>query len=369
MKASMFTSQFQPETGARPSQPLSELTWNMRRKPAWYAVAIPVALTLLMGLVDAKTGWEVSLFIFYALPIILAVWWVGAGAGVFITLLSGAVWVLANASTHPYETRFGYVIALLNREFYFGVVVFAVTAVRNKQDADSARIQMLEEQRQLEQDIVSVSEHEQQRIGRDLHDGLCQQLAAIGCAARALAEELQEQNLPGARDANMIEESVQHAVLEARNLAHGIFPVHVDRSGLATALSDLARMTSRLTGVKIEVREGVDAQVEDPEAAMHLYRIAQEAVANAVRHGHAGQVTISLDLVGGYLELGIEDDGEGMAGARVEKSGAGMGLRTMHYRARELGAILQIQNVPGGGTRVHCRLPVQTQPGDPKDDE
>jgi signal transduction histidine kinase len=338
-------------------------TLMMRRQPAWLAALLPLLMTLLMGWLDRVTGWEVSLFIFYAIPIVLAVWWSGSGAGLVIAAVAGVVWWLANETDHPYETQLGYAWALLNREFYFCVVVFAVMAVRNKQDADDARIRMLEERRQLEHDIVSVSEHEQQRIGRDLHDGLCQHLAAIGCAARVLAEDLQAQNVPAARDAVMIEDSIQQAVLEARNLAHGIFPVHVDRSGLVAALSDLARMTSRLTGVQIEVKEGIEAHLEDPEASMHLYRIAQEAVANAVRHGGARHIVISLALVGDELELKIEDDGRGMA-VTLAAQAEGMGLRTMRYRFQALGASLQFLTPSSGGTRVLCRLPVQSQPED-----
>ncbi len=352
-----------PEQDKAVARLWTRATLAMRSQPVWLASLVPLLMTLLMGWLDSLTGWEVSLFIFYAIPITLAVWWSGSGAGLGIAAAAGAMWWLANETDHPYDTKLGYAWALLNREFYFGVVVFAVMTVRNKQDADAAHIRMLEERRQLEHDIVSVSEHEQQRIGRDLHDGLCQHLAAIGCAARVLAEDLQEQNAPAARDAVMIEDSIQQAVLEARNLAHGIFPVHVDRSGLAAALSDLARMTSRLTGVQIEVREGVEANLEDPEASMHLYRIAQEAVANAVRHGGASHIVISLALVGEVLELKIEDDGRGMAPTQAVE-GEGMGLRTMRYRSQALGASLQFQTPASGGTRVLCRLPVQSQPED-----
>jgi signal transduction histidine kinase len=254
----------------------------------------------------------------------------------------------------------GYSWALVNREFYFCVVVFAVMAVRNQQEADDARIHMLEERRQLEEDIVSVSEHEQQRIGRDLHDGLCQHLAAIGCAARVLADDLQAQSVPEARDAVMIEESIRQAVLEARNLAHGIFPVHVDRNGLCAALSDLARETSRLTGVTIRVDEASEVYLDNPEHSMHLYRIAQEAVANAVRHGQAKEIVIVLHPTPGYLELRIDDDGIGIFNNK-KKHAAGMGLRTMRYRAQILNSRLEIQPRASGGTSVTCRLPVASQ--------
>lgn len=345
------------EIPAPPFPSSGSLRWLSARLaavPKPVAVLLALSLALFIGWVDDLTGWEMSLFIFYALPIIITVWRSGISAGLFTAAFCGVVWLFANQSSHPYETHLGYAWAMVSRLFYFSVVAFAVNAVRKKQHSDAAHILMLEERRQLERDIVSVSEHEQQRIGQDLHDGLCQQLAAIGCAARVLAEDLQAQKLPAAEDAVMIEESIQLAMLEARALARGIFPVHVDETGLAAALVDLGRTMSRLTGARIDVRADADVNVDSPEVAMHLYRIAQEALANAVRHSEASQIIISTELTGEGLKMNIEDDGKGMPDPAVR--GEGMGLRTMHYRAQALGAKLEIQPRSGGGTRVCCEL-------------
>lgn len=318
-----------------------------------------VSLAVMIGWTDSATGWEMSLFIFYALPIIVVVWRSGLISGLVMAALCGVIWLLANESSHPYETGLGYAWAMVSRLFYFGVVAFAVNSVRKKQQADAAHILMLEERRQLERDIVSVSEHEQQRIGQDLHDGLCQQLAAIGCAARVLAEDLQAQKLSAAEDAVLIEESLKNAVVEARALARGIFPVHVDRSGLTAALTDLGRTTGRLTGAKIDVRAETEINVDSPEAAMQLYRIAQEALANAVRHSEASQISILVTVEGNQLKLMIEDNGKGInfrTGART-----GMGLRTMQYRAQALGGLLDVKDRKGGGTVVTCAVDINKE--------
>jgi len=333
----------------------------MRRQPGWLSIITPMLLTIVMGWMDDISGWEVSLFIFYAIPIMLTVWWVNVTSGLIIAGISGMIWWYANRDVHPYETHFGYAWALLNREFYFGVVVFAVNIVRKKQDADAAHIQMLEERQQLEKDIVAVSEYEQQRIGRDLHDGLCQQLAAIGCAAHALTEDMQSKGYDNASDAAAIEECIQQAVIEAREMARGIFPVHVDRSGLSTALRDLAMTTTRLTGIEIETQETTEVHLNSPEASMHLFRITQEAVANAVRHAAATKVWIKIDLNADELTLQIEDNGRGM-GQRQPSKGGGMGLRTMRYRAQAIGATLHIEPRLGGGTRVRCQMKVAHEP-------
>ncbi|MDI1312514.1 sensor histidine kinase [Prosthecobacter sp.] len=356
VKTSAITDPYElgMETGL--SRLWARATNAMRSQSVWVTLGVMMLCTLGIGWLDYITGFEVTWFVFYGVPIFLAVWWAENRAGLFIAVLSGVVWWLANMSTTPYETQLGYTWALANRLVYLCVVVFAVTALRNKQESDAARIQMLEERRQLEKDIVSVSEHEQQRIGQDLHDGICQQLAAIGCAARVLAEDLQAQGIQAAHDASLIEGSLRMVVMEARNLARGIFPVHVDRSGLAAALEDLGKMMSSLTGIPIVVNDCVDVPLDAPEISMHLYRIAQEAVANAVKHSGATEIHVAMKLADEMLELRVEDNGKGMRPTPRSTRGDGMGLRTMHYRAQALHAVLTIEPRPHGGTLVSCRM-------------
>lgn len=355
MNAGTITAAYEPAMETRRARLWRMTTNAMRSQSVWVTISVMMFFTLGIGWLDNITGFEVTWFAFYGVPIFLAVWWAGNKAGLFIAVLSGVVWWLANMSTTPYETQLGYAWALANRLVYLYVVVFAVTALRNKQEADAARIQMLEERRQLEKDIVSVSEHEQQRIGQDLHDGICQQLAAIGCAARVLAEDLQAQGVQAAHDASLIEGSLQQVVMEARNLARGIFPVHVDRSGLAAALADLGKMMSRLTGIPIVISDCVDVPLDSPEVSMHLYRIAQEAVANAVKHSGATEINVAMKLEDEMLELRVEDNGIGMP-TTSRTRGDGMGLRTMNYRAQALQAMLAVEQRPQGGTLVNCRV-------------
>ena len=311
MRAISIDPTFQPVKAKEQAKPKEQsgvwtaVTNVMRRQPAWVSVVLTTSITLVIGWLDYITGFEVTWFVFYAVPIFLSVWWAGKKPGFYIALLCGVVYWLANKHSSPHATQLGYTWAFINRLVYLFVAVIAVNASRNKLEADEAQIKMLEERRQLERDIVSVSEHEQQRIGQDLHDGICQQLAAIGCAVRVLAEDLQAQGIQAADDASLIEGSLKQVVLEARNLARGIFPVHVDRSGLAAALVDLGKMMSRLTGIHIVVNDCVDVPLDAPEVSMHLYRIAQEAVANAVKHSGASEIIIAMRLIGGNLELRV----------------------------------------------------------------
>ncbi len=354
MNASTISTTFPAVTEKKRANLWSGVTNTMRRQSAWLTVVLMSVTVLGIGWLDYVTGFQVTLLVFYGVPIFLAVWWAGSKPGMLIALLSGVVWWLANMSTTRHSPQ-SYAWTLANRLFYQCALVFAVAALRNKHQTDAARIQLLEERRQLEKDIVSVSEHEQQRIGQDLHDGICQQLAAIGCAVRVLADDLQAQGIQSAQDASLIEASLQQVVLEARNLARGIFPVHVDRSGLAAALEDLGKMMSRLTGIPIVVKDCVDVPQDAPEVSMHLYRIAQEAVSNAVKHSGATEITVSTRMTGDWLELSVEDNGRGMP-AVPDTSDEGMGLRTMHYRAQMLQATLTIKPRPQVGTRVMCRM-------------
>jgi signal transduction histidine kinase len=328
----------------------------MRGRPVLVALMPPMVIALSMAWGDRTTTWELSLFVFYAVPIVMAVWWAGNRAGYGMAIICGILWWASNYDTHPYETTLGYLWATMSRVVFFGVVAYAVTAVRNRQEADAARIEALEERRQLEEDLVAVSEHEQQRIGQDLHDGLCQHLAAIGLAARSLADDLHAEGSRSVQDAELIQQSIQQAVTEARGMARGIFPVHVDRHGLAVALSEMARSTSRLTGVQIDVEEDGEVQISPPEAAMHLYRIAQEAVANAVRHGGAQKVRIRLESTSDSIVLSISDDGIGFP--LHPRKEAGMGLRTMRYRAQIIGASLTMSGPDPRGATLRCVVPV-----------
>lgn len=330
------------------------LSWFEHQR-RWLVFVEILLLLLAIGWADYETGWEWSLFVLYAVPIVLAVVRDGLKAGVLVALASTLVWWAANQEENPYRTSLGYMMAMSSRLVYFIIAAVAAEALRTRQEADAQRIKLLEERRQMEHDIVDVSEHEQQRIGRDLHDGLCQQLAAIGCAMRALADEIRPSHAAAADDMGHVEEMVRDAITEARSLAHGIYPVHVDRQGLSAALSDLVKSTSRLTGVPVRLIETGNMPALLPEASMHLYRIAQEAIANAVRHSGGHEVAVCLRATDGTLELCVEDDGCGL-NSECQAQPSGMGLRTMQYRAQSLDSHLELRNRPGGGTAVSCVL-------------
>lgn len=309
-------------------------------------------IVALIGFLDHATGWEFSVYVFYAIPILLLVSQREERFAILLAALCGLVWWLANETDHPYRSEWSYHWASLGRAVYFMLVAVGGNSIRAKQEADRALIATLENTRRLEREIVSASEHEQQRIGRDLHDGLCQQLAAIGCAARSLADGLQARSLPEAGEAERIDQLLRDSVVQTRDLARGIFPVLSSREGLAVALDELAETTKSLTGMKVSFTEEGEALLDKPEVAMHLYRIAQEALNNALRHSCGTKVIISLCCEGESVRLTVADNGSGLR--ERAGTGAGMGLKTMVYRARSMGASLEIRPRHPNGTLVSC---------------
>jgi len=210
--------------------------------------------------------------------------------------------------------------------------------------------------RQLEREVLEASNREQQRIGNDLHDGLGQELTGIALLLRGL-ENRAEREAPALSPA--IEEVallVNDAIFTTRALARGLTPVTFDRGGLALALVELARRLSAMfhINVRCEADDTLDRGLESVNA-LHLYRIAQEAVTNAAQHGTAGQVFIELRCDGERGLLRIEDNGDGF-NPSVQQS-KGLGLRIMHYRAQMMAGSLRIESARARGTVVSCWFP------------
>ncbi|HEY1791106.1 MAG TPA: PAS domain-containing sensor histidine kinase [Verrucomicrobiae bacterium] len=208
------------------------------------------------------------------------------------------------------------------------------------------------ERKRLEKEILEISNREQQRIGHDLHDGVCQQLAGIAYRVDILADQLQEKHFSEASEAERIGGLVNDAITQTRSVARGLFPVHLEESGLVLALEDLAANATNLFKIKCDFTSSGPVPVLENGVAAHLYYIAQEAVLNAVKHGKAAHIALSLRHTGGHYELSIQDNGSGFEASNGNSKG--MGVRIMQYRARTIGATLDLKSAPGAGTRITC---------------
>jgi PAS domain S-box-containing protein len=215
----------------------------------------------------------------------------------------------------------------------------------------------LTERKALEDKLLSISEEEQARIGQDIHDDLCQQLAAIGCLAKVVYQRLSANNIPEAIQLAEITRLITSANVRAREMSRGLMPVVLDSAGLMAALADLASSTERIFRVSSRFFCTEPVTLQDYKLATQLYRIAQEAVANAIKHSHANLIEISLNLTDGMIILSIRDDGVGINDHHNPNKITGMGLLTMSHRARMIGGALVIDRDKAGGTIVRCSVP------------
>jgi PAS domain S-box-containing protein len=220
----------------------------------------------------------------------------------------------------------------------------------------------IEERKRLEAEMARAVEREQLRLGQELHDGLGQQLAGISYMMNALQTKLDSALAPVLRDAEKVEKLILESVEQVRHLAKGFYPVELERHGLLFALEGITHTTEQIFGVRCVVQsdESSDADCKDA-SAIQLFRIAQEAVHNAVKHAGAKQITIRLAAVNGDNVLSVMDDGIGLPSGTANEP-KGMGLRIMQYRARMIGGTLDIRNNPDGGAIVTCLFPAAKQP-------
>jgi signal transduction histidine kinase len=327
---------------------------------AWLFVEA-LGLAIIIGFIDYLTGYEVAFWPFYSIPILLMLWFGNRSLAVVISVVSTIAWWWADkASGHVYSSEWLRLWDAIARLMFFCLAMFAGWTFRQQRDAIRARLELLERSQKLEQEIISISEREQQRIGRDLHDGLCQYLAAIGFTASMLDQELQKKSPTLAKNAGEIANLLQDAARRTRELARGLSPVDRDEGGLESALDELAASTSRLAGISCSFICPAPVQIGDNTRAIHLFRIAQEALGNALKHGRAKTVVIALEASDGASSLRISDDGIGFDADGSEKKG--MGLSIMRYRARMISGTLEIQPNAPGGTVVACTIEKRASP-------
>jgi signal transduction histidine kinase len=326
-----------------------------RRQSRGWLFVEALALAIAIGLIDYLTGYEVTVFPFYSIPILLVVWFGNRNLAVVISVVSASAWWWADtASGHVYSQEWLRIWDAIVRLMFFCLVVFAGSTFKQQRDAIRARIELLERSQRLEQEIIRIKEREQQRIGRDLHDEVCQYLVAIGFNATMLKQDLENESNSRAEIAGEIANLLQDASRRTRDLARGLSPVDQDEGGLESALEELASRTSRLAGISCSCICPEPVQIRDHSRTVHLFRIAQEAVSNATKHGRAKAVVIALDASDGVFSLRVSDDGIGFNPTRSEKRG--MGLSIMHYRARMVGGTLEIQSNSPTGTVVACTI-------------
>jgi signal transduction histidine kinase len=313
----------------------------------------------LVGLADYWTGYERSMLIFYLIPITLGTWFVGRGFGMFLSVLSITTSIISDiASGIPEVLYWNQAVGLAS----YAVFVWLLARWRNLllQLDDRVRLRTADlqgeilERMRLEKEMTEVTERERRRLGHDLHDSLCQHLTGTALAAQVLRAKLTSKRDHEAADAGKLVELIEEGIDLTRSLARGLFSPDLERGGLADALEGLAHNTQERTGIHCEFHHD-ESDMEPCAAAVltQLYRIAQEAVANAAKHARAQRIVIELDAVDGELKLNIFDDGIGLDAASET---SGLGLKMMRDGANLIGASLTAERNPAGGTIVACVL-------------
>ena len=211
------------------------------------------------------------------------------------------------------------------------------------------------ERKELERELLESTSNERRRIGHELHDGLGQYLAGIAFRAKALEQTLATEAIAHAAEAKELATLISNAISQTRSLARGLDPIEVETIGLSAALQNLSSESEKFFEITCLFRCSESTLQVEPQTALALYRIAQEAIHNAISHGEARRIEIELAMDTNQLRLQIHDNGVGFE-VQTCKQG-GMGLRVMQYRARSIGANLTIRSHLNQGTEIRCLVP------------
>ena len=327
-----------------------------------FIMAFAVLFVGIIGFWDYVTGYEMTFAAFYVLPVAVAVWFAGRTCGVVISLLSVFVWLAGDyASGYHSSSLIAVWNATLTFVFYL-IVVWILANLHTLQLELETRVrqrtvaltQEIQERIRLEKELLEVSESGQRQIGHDLHDSLGQHLTATAFACQDLAEQLEGRPVQAAAAGHLVK-MVEEAIHLSRTFARGLIPFETDAEGLMSGFEELAGNIRRQFKIACLFECPHPVLLRDTSVCLHLYRIAQEAVTNAIKHGKARRVTISLAADAETIYLEITDDG---AGLPAHPTGGGLGLRIMAHRAGMIGGDFKIEPLPGHGTRVTCTLPV-----------
>jgi signal transduction histidine kinase len=316
-------------------------------------------LLAVVGYADYVTGYQITLLAFYLLPILFVLKRVGLGFAFAMAFISVVVWMFADfAAGQRYSDYLTPIWNMSIRLSVYLLVIILASARNNLRRLVDQRTEKLrreiQERSRLEKELLEIAESEQRRIGHDLHDSLGQHLTATALAGKVLAKKLASKSTLEPAAIGRVVVMVEEAIELTRNLARTLHPIELGADGLEDALQNLAANLSKAFNVSCCFQHSGAVVLNDPKTAIHLYRIAQESAGNAIRHGRARNIVISLDATSKSIMLSVTDDGNGLPQDARTKSG--MGLRIMDYRASMIGATFDIQNLPVGGARAVCIL-------------
>lgn len=345
--------------------PVSWTTFRANPRSINQLTVITCVLVGLIGLADFWLDTSLSMEVFYFLPVALAVVARGRKFGILLSVACVVIWVSGDLAA---GARFAsWLVPVWNGAITLAtylVLVWLLSTLFDLQHDLEQRVKQrtvalaneIAERERLEKTILDISDRERRRIGHDLHDGLGQHLTGTAITAQLLAENLQDRGATAeSAEARRIVGLVKTAIAQTRAMAKGLLLADIDSEGLASALQEFCAATAEQFRVRCLFNNETPAMPPLAGAANHLFRIAQEAVRNAIRHGAAKQVDVSLRLDADGLTMLVYDNGTGLPPPAAR--GFGLGLRIMAHRAVMIGATFSLERVPEGGTLVRCTLP------------
>jgi signal transduction histidine kinase len=333
-------------------------------RPTRYGVAVlGVGIAFVVSAALAPLVGPAAPFVPMTAAVAAAAWYGGTGPGLFATLAAAALGALAAAPAEPgcdlilpagaFLLQGAFVSWLAGRRPHSRQVVSVLPSAADP-PADS-RDTVASIDLTVVPDVAEAVAAERHWIGRELHDGVGQELTGLGLLADTLARRLGPHAAEDARLAAAIGKGLDRARGQLRAVARRLVPDATDPAGLPAALEDLAARTREQAGIDCTFAGTGPVRVPDAAAATHLLRIAQEAVGNALRHGRPRRIAIALSAEGGSIRLSVRDDGAGVPDRVPE--GAGLGLRLMRFRAGAMGGAVAVGPAAGGGTVVDCTIP------------
>jgi len=358
------------QTRLRVEKSMREIFGSLSGRSKTTMTMMGLVLVAVLGYLDCLTDARLSFALLYLLPLLWVAWNAGIDAGTVIAVSCSIAWLVADLKGDPSYSHTIYPYWNTGtRLVVFLTVNLLVTRLKtlNQQLQDTvlhksaALSDELNERRNLEREVIEVSAKEQQRIGQDLHDGLCNHLASVALKCDLLEQQLEEKGVSEAASAGRIASMIKKAINQAHDHARGLNPVDVQSDSLMSALQELAGQTEESAGIQCRFRCETPVPIKDNRTATHLYRIAQEAVSNAVKHGKASEIDIDLVATDGCIRLHVRDDGKGFENGTPSKTGLGLGI--MRYRSHLIGATLDLSyhNNSGSGVVVTCSLPTENR--------
>ena len=330
----------------------------------WCAIFVLASCIGVLGFLDYLAGINISLVFFYFIPVTLAVVWLGRRMAVIFAMVSVGIRLIGDYAANafaplPYWSLWNALSALIILFFMIWVLEAFLALYRQLESRVVERTRELiaaaEARRQLEQELLAAGSKERALIGQELHDDICQHLVGTALAAKVLAQQLDTEKSPHRKEAQAIVGWIEEGAEKTRRLARGLILASIEPKELAEKLSGLVDEAAG-TNTACHFKRVGEPLAPDAGTAAQLFRIAQEAMRNALRHSNAARIDITFFDDADAIYLRVRDDGRGLP--PFSDRGDGIGLRIMAHRAAFIGAALSITSAEGKGVTVTCRLPV-----------